>query len=105
MEIQILRALNEKFDPTGRHHLLRLIEAFNHRGHLCLVFELLSVNLYDLMKQNGYRGLSWSLLRLFLKQILDALNVLTHAKIIHCDLKVRGRGGRSSTGRAANCCT
>jgi len=53
----------------------------------CLVFELLSVNLYELMKQNGYRGLSWSLLRMFLKQLLDALSVLQRAKIIHCDLK------------------
>ena len=52
-----------------------------------MVFELLSVNLYDLMKQNGYRGLSWSLLRLFLKQLLDSLCVLKDAKIIHCDLK------------------
>lgn len=39
------------------------------------------------MKQNGYRGLSWSLLRIFLKQLLDSLHVLYNAKIIHCDLK------------------
>jgi len=47
----------------------------------------LSVNLYELLKQNGYRGLSWSLLRMFLKQLLDSLSVLAVAKIIHCDLK------------------
>ena len=87
MEIQIVRLLNEKYDPENRHHLLRMISSFNYRGHLCLVFELLSVNLYELMKQNGYRGLSWSLLRMFLKQLLDSLQVLTEAKIIHCDLK------------------
>jgi dual specificity protein kinase YAK1 len=39
------------------------------------------------MRQNGYRGLSWSLLRIFLKQILDALSVLSASQIIHCDLK------------------
>ncbi len=87
MEIQILRVLNDRFDPLNEHHLLRMVESFNCKGHLCLVFELLSVNLYELMKQNGYRGLSWSLLRMFLKQLLDALTVLQRAKIIHCDLK------------------
>lgn len=100
MEIQILRLLNEKYDPDNKHHLLRMISSFNFRGHLCLVFELLSVNLYELMKQNGYRGLSWSLLRMFLKQLLDSLTVLTEAKIIHCDLKP----GQCHTRRASACC-
>ena len=58
---------------------------------LCFLFFFLllqlSVNLYELLKQNGYRGLSWSLLRMFLKQLLDSLSVLAVAKIIHCDLK------------------
>lgn len=40
MEIQILRQLNEKHDPENKHHLLRMVESFNCKGHLCLVFEL-----------------------------------------------------------------
>ena len=58
-----------------------------HRRHLCLVFELLSSNLYELIKQNNFRGLSTSLVRVFTEQLLDALTVLKDARLIHCDLK------------------
>ncbi len=39
------------------------------QAHLCLVFELLSVNLYELIKHNQFRGLSMNLLRLFITQV------------------------------------
>ncbi len=39
------------------------------QAHLCLVFELLSVNLYELVKHNQFRGLSMNLLRLFMTQV------------------------------------
>jgi len=42
MEIQLLRAINEKYDPNNEHHLLRMVESFNCKGHLCLVFELVT---------------------------------------------------------------
>lgn len=67
--------------------MLRLKDTFIHHSHLCLVFELLSNNLYELIKQNSFRGLSTSLVRVFTAQLLDALTVLQEAKIIHCDLK------------------
>lgn len=62
-------------------------EVFVYRKHLCLVFELLSVNLYELIKQNQFRGLSTNLVRSFTAQILDALTILNEARLIHCDLK------------------
>lgn len=67
--------------------MLRLKDTFIHHSHLCLVFELLSNNLYELIKQNSFRGLSTSLVRVFTAQLLDAMSVLHEAKIIHCDLK------------------
>ncbi|KAI8981571.1 kinase-like domain-containing protein [Pilobolus umbonatus] len=87
MEVAILEMLNQRYDPDDKHHLLRLKDTFIHKKHLCLVFELLSVNLYELLKQNHYRGLSTNLVRVFTAQILDALTVLNEARIIHCDLK------------------
>ncbi|KAG5461215.1 MAG: kinase-like domain-containing protein, partial [Olpidium bornovanus] len=83
--------LNEKYDPYDRHHILRLFDTLIHKRHLCLVFELLSVNLYELIKQNQFRGLSTNLVRVFTSQILDALCVLKEARIIHCDLKPENR--------------
>lgn len=34
-----------------------LLGHFEFRNHLCLVFEKLSINLFDLIKQNKFRGL------------------------------------------------
>jgi dual specificity protein kinase YAK1 len=87
MEVAILELLNTQYDPNDEHHILRLLDHFNHRGHLCLVFELMAMNLYELIKQNQFRGLSTNLVRVFTAQILDALVVLNEARIIHCDLK------------------
>ncbi|KAG0196497.1 Homeodomain-interacting protein kinase 3 [Mortierella sp. GBA30] len=87
MEVTVLELLNDRYDMDDRHHILRLQDTFIHRRHLCLVFELLSVNLYELIKQNQFRGLSMSLVRVFTAQLLDALCVLNEARIIHCDLK------------------
>ena len=50
---------------------------------------MLHVNLYELLKQNNFRGLSTSLLRLFLGQLLTSLRALRRAGVIHCDIKVR----------------
>jgi dual specificity protein kinase YAK1 len=51
------------------------------------VFELLSVNLYELIKQNQFRGLSTTLVRVFAQQLLTGLSLLNKARLIHCDLK------------------
>ncbi|CAO1618048.1 unnamed protein product [Sympodiomycopsis kandeliae] len=87
MEVTILEMLNMNWDPEDKHHILRLYDTFIHAEHLCLVFELLSSNLYELIKQNSFHGLSTSLVRVFTTQLLDALTVLNEAKLIHCDLK------------------
>lgn len=79
--------LNSKLDKNDDHHLLRLKDTFIHKQHLCLVFELLSVNLYELIKQNQFRGLSTTLVRVFGQQLLNGLSLLNKARIIHCDLK------------------
>lgn len=79
--------LNSKYDKNDDHHLLRLKDTFIHRQHLCLAFELLSVNLYELIKQNQFRGLSTTLVRVFAQQLLNALSLLNKAHLIHCDLK------------------
>lgn len=51
------------------------------------MFELLSVNLYELIKQNQFRGLSTTLVRVFAQQLLNGLALLNKARLIHCDLK------------------
>lgn len=87
MEVTVLEMLNGKHDRLDTHHIVRMLDTFVHHGHLCIVVELLSLNLYELIRQNQYRGFSLGLCRIFLGQCLDALQVLRQARIIHCDLK------------------
>jgi len=78
--------LNSRYDGD-KHNIVNMVDYFMDRGHLCLVFELLSVNLFELIAQNQYKGLSTNLIRIFLRQILKALISLDECAIIHCDLK------------------
>ena len=64
-----------------------MTEHFYFRNHLCIATELLSINLYELIKQNSFRGLSTQLVKVFTTQLLDTLTVLHEARLIHCDLK------------------
>ena len=72
------------FFPT-----VRLRRHFMYRNHLCLVFELLSYNLYDLLRNTNFRGVSLNLTRKFAQQMCTALLYLStpELNIIHCDLK------------------
>ncbi|XP_074023755.1 LOW QUALITY PROTEIN: dual specificity tyrosine-phosphorylation-regulated kinase 1B-like, partial [Numenius arquata] len=62
---------------------------FMFRNHLCLAFELLSYNLYDLLRNTNFRGVSLNLTRKFAQQLCAALLFLAtpELSIIHCDLK------------------
>lgn len=69
--------------------LVTLKRHFMFRNHLCLVFELLSYNLYDLLRNTNFRGVSLNLTRKFAQQLCTALLFLAtpELNIIHCDLK------------------
>lgn len=53
------------------------------------MFELLSYNLYDLLRNTNFRGVSLNLTRKFAQQMCTSLLFLSQADlgIIHCDLK------------------
>ncbi|KAJ7982593.1 Kinase family protein [Quillaja saponaria] len=87
VEVSILTTLNKKYDPEDTHHIVRIFDYFVYQRHLCICFELLDTNLYELIKINHFRGLSLSIVQLFSKQILRGLDLLKDAGIIHCDLK------------------
>ena len=70
-------------------YAVRLLTHFVYRNHQCLVFEMLSLNLYELLKNTQFGGVSLNLIRKFAKQVLKALSFLARddVDIIHCDLK------------------
>lgn len=88
IEVRLLELMNQQ-DPEGKYYIVRLKRHFMFRNHLCLVFELLSYNLYDLLRNTNFRGVSLNLTRKFAQQMCTALLFLAQPElnIIHCDLK------------------
>ena len=78
-----------ELDANDEHNIVRLKRHFVWRNHLCLVFELLSYNLYDLLRNTHFRGVSLNLTRKFASQLCVAMSFLSSSRlnIIHCDLK------------------
>ena len=72
---------------AGCQFVIRMIDNFYFRNHLCITFELLSMNLYELIKRNSYQGFSLNLIRKFAYSLVQCLRMLSREKIIHCDLK------------------
>lgn len=62
-------------------------EHFYFRDHLCIVMELLSMNLYELIKANQFAGFSTVLIRRFTTQMLSSLVLMRLHRVVHCDLK------------------
>ncbi|KAJ6799573.1 dual specificity protein kinase YAK1 [Iris pallida] len=87
VEFSILTMLNEKLGNDEKRHIVRILDCFVYQKHLCISFEMLGSNLYELIKMNHYRGFPLSIVQVFSKQILQALVVIKEVGIIHCDLK------------------
>ena len=85
-EIRILEHL-KKQDKENTMNIVHMMEHFSFRNHICITFELLSMNLYELIKKNKFQGFSLQLVRKFAHSILQCLDALNKNKIIHCDLK------------------
>jgi serine/threonine-protein kinase PRP4 len=86
-EMDFLRKVNEA-DPQDKRHIIRLLGSFDHKGHLCIVFEHMSKNLRDLLKEetNGH-GLTLPAVRIYAKQMFYGLQHLQNCQVIHLDLK------------------
>ena len=87
VEIRLLENINNK-DLDESSNAIHLKESFTFREHTCLVFELLSLNMYEFLKENSFKGLSTNLIRKIASQVLQCLRFLKSIHVIHCDLKL-----------------
>ena len=85
-EIRILEHLRKQ-DKDNSFNIIHMYDHFNFRSHTCITFELLSINLYELIKKNKFQGFSLQLVRKFAHSLLQCLDLLYRNKIIHCDMK------------------
>lgn len=86
-EIAILQKLNDA-DPENRKHIVKFERHFEHKGHLCLAFENLSLNLREVLRKFGNNiGINLGATRAYAHQIFVALAHLRKCSIVHADLK------------------
>ncbi|KAK3352803.1 kinase-like domain-containing protein [Lasiosphaeria hispida] len=86
-EIAILQKLNAA-DPENKKHIVKFERAFEYKGHLCMAFENLSLNLREVLKKFGSNvGINLNATRQYAYQIFVALGHMRKCSIIHADLK------------------
>ncbi|KAL8726697.1 MAG: hypothetical protein Q9166_006565 [cf. Caloplaca sp. 2 TL-2023] len=86
-EVNILQKLANA-DPEDKKHLVRLERIFEHKGHLCMVFENLSINLREVLKKFGRDvGINLKAVRAYAQQMFLGLSLLRKCNVLHADLK------------------
>jgi len=86
LEAEILDLLRRQ-DPDDQCHVVRMLDSFVHRGHLCIAFEMLTSTLHEVLQERKFEGLDLRLVALFTKQLLKALIFLRQTRVIHSDIK------------------
>nr|CCA19155.1 serine/threonine protein kinase putative [Albugo laibachii Nc14] len=86
-EIKVLKTLGAR-DPRDRKHCVRLLDHFEHRNHISLVFEPMQMNLREAMKKfGGKSGIAIQAVRIFARHLLIALSHLEACDVVHADVK------------------
>ncbi|CAN8102946.1 unnamed protein product [Discula destructiva] len=86
-EIAILEKLNAA-DPENKKHIVKFERWFEHKGHLCMAFENLSLNLREVLKKFGNNvGINLVATKAYARQIFLSLAHMRKCSIIHADLK------------------
>jgi len=87
MERVILKKLSQA-DPEGKKHCIKMLDSFEYRNHLCLVFEPMDMNLRDLTKKYGRGiGLHINAVKVYAAQMFIALLHLQQCGVLHADIK------------------
>jgi len=73
---------NDNFDS-----MIDMVCYFLYKDHLCMVFELLGLNLYEVLKKRQFRGLPLVVTRTLVRQAVLGVRRLSQRSIVHCDLK------------------
>jgi serine/threonine protein kinase len=102
IEAEILERV-QKLDTGGASRCVHLVDHFTFKRHsdkhYAIMFEVLGKSLFDIIKDNSYRGsfflliftgFSISLVRSFARQLFESLAFLHGIGLTHTDLKVAG---------------
>jgi serine/threonine-protein kinase PRP4 len=86
-EMDMLTELNAA-DREDKRHIIQLLRNFDHKGHMCLVFENLHSDLREVLKKFGRNvGINLKAIRAYGQQMFIALSHLKKCEVLHADLK------------------
>ena len=90
IEVDVLERIRIA-DPEKKFGCVRLHSVFrmkhNNREHMCLGFQSLGINLYEVLKKHKFCGFAVSTLRWFAYQLLASVAWCHSISLIHTDLK------------------
>ncbi|XP_040908398.1 dual specificity protein kinase CLK4-like isoform X2 [Toxotes jaculatrix] len=85
-EIAVLEEINT-LDDDNIFACVRMLDWFEHEGHICIVFELLGLSTFEFLQQNKFEPFSVEQIRHMAFQIFRAVCFLHRNKLTHTDLK------------------
>lgn len=87
-ELRLLKMITS-MDVDDNHNIVHYQNDFLFRGHICISFELLGPNLYEVLQKGRFKGLTMEKIQLYAVQMLNALAFIHDGEcgVMHCDLK------------------
>ncbi|XP_017846500.1 dual specificity tyrosine-phosphorylation-regulated kinase mbk-1 isoform X7 [Drosophila busckii] len=86
LEINALEKIAMK-DPHGDHLCVKMIDWFDYHGHMCIVFEMLGLSVFDFLRENNYEPYSLEQVRHMAYQLCYSVKFLHDNRLTHTDLK------------------
>ncbi|KAL2517678.1 Serine/threonine-protein kinase AFC3 [Abeliophyllum distichum] len=74
IEIDVLQRLSK--NDKGSSGCVKMLNWFDYRNHICIVFEKLGPSLFDILKRNKYTSFPVDLVREFGRQLLESVACL-----------------------------
>ncbi|XP_076307402.1 serine/threonine-protein kinase Doa-like isoform X4 [Tachypleus tridentatus] len=86
LEINVLEKLAEG-DPENKRLCVTMLDWFDYHGHMCIVFEMLGLSVFDFLKENNYQPYPLEQVRHIGYQMCYSVKFLHENRLTHTDLK------------------
>jgi len=86
LEINVLNKI-KKYDPTGKHLCVSMLDWFDYHGHMCISFEMFGQSVYEFLKDNQFQPFPINQVKAMAYDLCYAVNFLHRNRMTHTDLK------------------
>ncbi|XP_017103056.2 serine/threonine-protein kinase Doa isoform X5 [Drosophila bipectinata] len=86
LEINALEKIAQK-DPHCDHLCVKMVDWFDYHGHMCIVFEMLGLSVFDFLRENNYVPYPLDQVRHMAYQLCYSVKFLHDNRLTHTDLK------------------